>query len=81
MGDTYNTFRKVVYLLSSQMFQTDNKTKFLLYFTEFDYIVTCRPISRKPVDEHVSWDTKMKTTHCCGINRPVHVYERSTNVS
>jgi hypothetical protein len=24
------------------------------------HIVTCRPISRKQVDEYVSWDTKIK---------------------
>jgi hypothetical protein len=50
------------------------------------HIVTCRPISWKQVDEHVSWDTKMKgvvsrkPARCCGFNRPVHGYEHSTNI-
>jgi hypothetical protein len=47
-----------------------------------NHIVTCRPISMKQVDEHVSWGTKIKgvdtwkPTRCC-----VHGYEQSTNTS
>jgi bacterioferritin-associated ferredoxin len=45
------------------------------------YIVTCRHVSKKQVDEYVSWDTKMKDVdswkpaRCCGIKRRVHGYE------
>jgi hypothetical protein len=50
-------------------------------------IVTCRSIARERAGKHVSWDTKMrgvdswKPARFCGINRRVHGYEWSTDIS
>jgi hypothetical protein len=57
------------------------------YKSYVKHTVTCRSIDREGVNKYISWDKKLKDVDswkpslCCGINRRVHGYERSTNIS